>query len=65
MMIVQMIRAFGMNPKVGGSSPPQVETFFVSKKFDTLTRTSIRVLKMKDVVRAPLTYQMLTSIKKF
>ena len=31
MMIVQMIRAFGMNPKVGGSSPPQVETFFVSK----------------------------------
>ena len=25
------VRAFGMNPKVGGSSSPQVETFFVSK----------------------------------
>ena len=27
----QMVRAFGMNPKVGCSSPPQVETFSVSK----------------------------------
>ena len=26
-----MVRAFGMNPKVGGSSPPYVETFSVSK----------------------------------
>ena len=30
-LIAQMIRAFGMNPKVRGSSPPQVETFSVSK----------------------------------
>ena len=30
-LIAQMVRAFGMNPKVGGSSPPQVETFSVSK----------------------------------
>ena len=27
----EMAGAFGMNPKVGGSSPPQVETFSVSK----------------------------------
>ena len=30
-LIAQMVRAFGMNPKVGSSSPPQVETFSVSK----------------------------------
>ena len=29
--VAQVVRAFGMNPKVGGSSPPQVETFYVSK----------------------------------
>ena len=30
-LIAQIVRAFGMNPKVGGSSPPQVDTFSVSK----------------------------------
>ena len=30
-LISQMVRAFGINPKVGGSSTPQVETFSVSK----------------------------------
>ena len=30
-LIAQMVRAFGMNPKVGDSSPSQVETFSVSK----------------------------------
>ena len=30
-LIAQIVRAFGMNPKVGGSSPPQVEAFSVSK----------------------------------
>ena len=29
--MAQMVRAFGMNLKVGGSSPPQVETLSVSK----------------------------------
>ena len=29
--IAQVVRAFGMNPKVGGSSPLQVDTFSVSK----------------------------------
>ena len=29
-LIAKIVRAFGVNLKVGGSSPPQVETFFVS-----------------------------------
>ena len=61
-MIAQMVRAFGMNPKVGGSSRPQVETFSVSKTF---TRTSVRVSKMNAVARAQLTLQMLTLLKKY
>ena len=32
-LIAQMVRAFGVNPEVGGSSPSQVETFSVSKNF--------------------------------
>ena len=28
---IELVRELGMNPKVGGSSPPQVETFSVSK----------------------------------
>ena len=39
-VIAQMVRGFGMNTKIEGWSPPQVETFSVSKSFDTLTRTS-------------------------
>ena len=30
-LIAQQVRAFGVNPKVGGSSPLQVKTFSVSK----------------------------------
>ena len=30
-MYIHMVRAFGMNPKVGDSSPPQAEIFSVSK----------------------------------
>ena len=30
-LIAQLVRAFGMNPKVGGLNPSQVETFSVSK----------------------------------
>ena len=40
-LIAQMVRAFGMNPKVGGSSPSQVETFSVSK---TLTLSQEHVI---------------------
>ena len=51
-----------MNPKVGGSSPPQVECL---KNFDTFTRTPIRVSKMNAVARAQLTFQMLTLLQKY
>ena len=36
-LIAHMARVFGMNPKVGGSIPPRVETFSVSKT-STLTQ---------------------------
>ena len=35
-LIAQMVRAFCMNPKVGGSSPLRPR-YFLSKKFDTFT----------------------------
>ena len=53
-----VFRAFGMNPKAGGSSSPQVETFSVSNNFDTFSRTSIRDSKKNAVARAWLTFQM-------
>ena len=53
-----------MNPKVGGSSLPQVETF-LSQNFDTFTRTSVGVSKMNVVARAQLTYQLLTLVKRY
>ena len=48
----QQVWPFGMNPKVGGLSPIQVETFSVSKNFDTFTRTPVLVSKMNAVARA-------------
>ena len=60
----QMVRAFGMNPKIWGLSPPQVETFSVSKT-DTFTRTSIHVSKRNAVAPAQLIFQMLTLLKKY
>ena len=63
-LIAQMAIVFGMNLKVGGWRPPQIETFSVSKPLtpgrdisclknvDTVTRTSVRVSKMNDVARA-------------
>ena len=50
-----------MNPKVGDSSPPQVDTFSVSKTF---TRTPVRMSKMNAVVRAQLTFQMFNFTSK-
>ena len=35
-LIALMVRAFDMNPKGGGPSPPQVETFSVSKTLTLL-----------------------------
>ena len=62
-LIAQMIRAFGVNRKVGGSSPPQVETYSVSKNFGTYTRTSVRVSKKNAVAHPHLTFQMLILLK--
>ena len=63
-LITQMVRAFGMNPKVGGSSPSQVETFSLSKNFHIFIRTSVGVSKMNAVARAQLAFQMLTLLQK-
>ena len=38
---------------------------FCLKNFDTFTRTTVRVSKMNAVARAQLTFQMLTSLKKY
>ena len=61
-LIAQMARARDMNPKIGGSSPPQVGTFSV---FDTFTRTSFRLSIMNAVARAQLLLQMLTSLQLY
>ena len=58
-LIAQMVRAFDMNPKVGGSSPAHVgRDIFCLNNFDTFTRTSVRVSKMNAVARVQLTFQM-------
>ena len=59
-----MVRAFDMNPQVGGSSPPQSETFFVSKTL-TLSQEHPFVSKMNAVTCAQLTFQMSTLPHKF
>ena len=56
-LIAQMIRSFGMNPKHSGSSPPQVDTFFCLKNFDTFTRTFIRVSIVNNISRAQLNFK--------
>ena len=53
-----MVRAFGMNPKVAGSSSSEVDTFSVSKTLTTSQEN--RVSEMNAVARAQLTFQMLT-----
>ena len=62
-LIAQLVRAFGMNPKVGGSSPPQAETFSVSKTL-AFSPDYPFVSKMNAVVSAQLTFQMLTLLHK-
>ena len=60
-LIAQVFRAFGMNPKVGGLSPPQVETFSVSKSL-TIPQELISVSesKINIVAWVQLTFEMLT-----
>ena len=65
-LIAQMVRAFGINPNVGCSSPPQVEIFLSQKRSqDTFTRTPVRVSKMNAVAHAHLTIQMWTLLHKY
>ena len=54
-----------MNSKVGGSSPPQVETFSVSKTLTLSQEHPIHVSKINAVARAQLTFQMLTLLQKY
>ena len=60
-----MARAFGMNPKVGGSSPPSGRDIFCLENFDTFTRTAVHVSKMNAVARAQLSFQMLILLQKY
>ena len=62
-LIAQMARALGINPKVGGLSPPQVETFSVSKTL-TLSQEHPFMWQINDVARAQLRFQMLTLLNK-
>ena len=61
-LIARMVRAPGMKPEVGGSSPPQVETFSVSKPL-TLYKNIRSWVENKCVRRAQPKFQMLTLIK--
>ena len=61
--IAQMVKVFGMNPKVGGLSAPRVEIISVSKT-STLSQTSVRESKMNAVACAKLTFQMLSLLTK-
>ena len=47
-LIAQMVRAFGMNPKI---ESPSGRDIFCRKNFDTFTRTSVRVSKMNIIAR--------------
>ena len=63
-LMAQMVRSFGMNPKIGGSSPPQVETFSVSKTLPlSQEHPSVRVSNMNAAARAQFTFQMLTLLE--
>ena len=63
-LTAQMVRAFGMNPKVGVPVPLKSK-YFLSQNFDTSTRISVRVPKMNAVARAQLAFQMLTLLQKY
>ena len=63
-LIAQQVRAFGINPKVGGSRPLRSRRFPL-KNFDTFPRTTVRVSKMNTVARTQLAFQMLTLLQKY
>ena len=57
-LIAQMVRVFGMNPNVGDSNPPQVETFSVSKAL-TLSQEHPFVCRKWMLLPTQLTFRML------
>ena len=61
-LIAQIFRAFGMNPKIGVRVPLRPR-HFLSQKFATFKRTLVRVSKTNAAVRAKLTFQMLTLLR--
>ena len=60
-LIAEMVRALGMNLKVGGSSPPQVKTFSVSTTLTLLQEH--HELKMNAFACAQ--FQMFTLLQKY
>ena len=56
---IKIYIAFGKNPKVGGSSPPKVETFSVLKTWTLSQEHLFMCTKMNTVACAQLTFQML------
>ena len=63
--VAQMVREYGMNRKVGGSSPSWIETFSVSITSTLSKKTSVRESKMNAVIHAQLTLQMLDLHRKY
>ena len=59
-LIAHTVRAFSMNPKIGGSSLPQIETFSVSRTLTDSQEHPFVCRKWMLVARAQLTSQMLT-----
>ena len=58
--LTQIVRAFGMNPKVVRFESPSGQDIFCLKNLGTFTRKSIRVSEMNAVARAQLIFQMFT-----
>ena len=54
-LIAEMVRAFGMDLKVEGSSPLR-SRYFLSQNFDNFTRISVCESKMNAGARAQLTF---------
>ena len=64
-LIAQVVRAFGMNPKIESSSLPHFGTFSITK-ISTLSQEHLYVTtKMSDVARAQLSFQVLTLLQKY
>ena len=63
--VAHMVRAFGMNSKVGGLNPSQVETVFVSKTSTISQEYPVHESKINAVTQAQLTFQMSTLLQKY